>query len=167
MRRMERLALASAITVVSICGQVAVGGAWTSTPMVDKLTDKVTTVFSLVANQEVANGLLKGKPRIDILCDSGKFRGAGITVPSIVDSSGTFFLRVDQRTQLLGIRIADIGADHHVVTLTKPYVKAFISGTDVRFQFSVYPGSSAVAVFSPTGLDRIALAAACGEKTFR
>jgi hypothetical protein len=131
-------------------------------------------LFTLLADQEIRDGVLSGTPELSITC--GKvWSGTQIDVPVIIDS-GEVEMKVDGKgSGVRGLHTWGVSQDHKTFFIDDsspislgPHgpknTKEMIRGSDVRIQFTAYPGHSFVIRFSPAGINQEMLTKACGTK---
>jgi hypothetical protein len=153
--------------------QSPAGGSWVHLVSEDKFSGAKSDVFRIVGRERIADGILSGFPVFDIMCAKGKLVDAYLAIPfmlgapnGIIDGTHAVRTRHDDKTDR-GFRYWHMGPDHKNLFADRGSIKEFLNASDVRLAFADLNGYDQVALFSPSGIDRAMLNAACGEKTFR
>jgi hypothetical protein len=150
-----------------------VGGKWTYELSEDKLTEVPYRLFVLKADGRMTDGIGSDFPSFVILCGgpedspgwiNSKFLspvvlGAGDQKSALGVPQQSVHLRADRKIRLHFWNIAD---DYRTLFVDKGATRELINSSDARIAFHDAAGHVQVADFSPAGLDRDALAKACG-----
>jgi hypothetical protein len=165
LREQAKLAKGAAITA-PVQGLTSAGGKWTVETQEDKL----------VGNEELSDGIGSGFPSFGIACAGGKWIDS-VLFSSVVLGTGAprggLLSNIPQQVVFLrsGTKIRvhfwNIAEDYRRLFADRGATKELLSTDDARVKFGDARGHDQTALFSPAGLDREKLEAACGAKTFK
>ena len=150
------------------------GGKWTFEIDRNKLTDEAYGMFELKADERITDGISSDFPSFVIMCggnaDSPRWINSKLLIPVVLGMGDkrsplgapqqSVHLRADKKIHL---HFWNIAGDYKTFFVDKSATKELINSNDARVAFRDANSHVQVADFSPAGLNREALAKACGS----
>lgn len=154
-------------------GPQPAGGKWTYEIGEDKLTGALYGIFSLEADEPIADGIGSGLPSFVIMCggraDSPHWLNSKVLSPVVLgmpDQQSPLgapqqivYLRADNK---IHVHFWNMAEDFRMFFVDKGATKELLNSSIARIQFRDAGGHKQVAIFSPSGLNRDGLVKACG-----
>ena len=162
-----------ALLAVPTVAQTPAGGNWTHRISEDKFSGEKSEVFRILASEPLSDGPLSGTPVFDIMCRNEKWLDSYLVVPVILGNGDWksalgipqmgVWMRHDGKKHY---HFWNIAPDRKTMFADKGSTRDLLNASDVRIQFADINQYEQVALFNPSGIDRVQLNRACGEKTF-
>jgi hypothetical protein len=139
------------------------------------MTDGYWSVFTLRADDAIADGVQSGFPEIRITCSGRSWQDTVMHVPAIIESRflvdayvGTVTISVDGKQHEPLWEVDSSREAFFVDGFDYMHrgggTKEILRSADFRVRFEAYPGRFLVTRFSPAGINREMLVKACGAK---